>query len=487
MFFKSIFSRLFFTVITIIVMVVAMVSLTMSLFMYNYTVSKQVQSISEMSVTVELMTGAMQIQESDTRTRQAFEHQLKTWSKLVHADIVIANMDGDITAESNSNIKNVPSDILNAALSGDEVKQKGNFGGEYTTNVLTLAHPVNYNGSVVGVMFFNSMIPSMHRTFLDLLLQLLSACLIATAIACILVYAESRKITKPINKINSVVQDISAGNFDQRVRVDSRDEIGQLASSFNFMADSIEDLENQRSSFVSDVSHELRTPMTSITGFIESILDGTIPEEKREYYLKIVLDESKRLTKLVNDMLDMSRMSSDKYQLTVEEFDLNELIRISIIGLFSRLDENNLDITFNSDGDEDDNDEFDEPEDEQLMVIADKDSIKRVIINILDNAIKFSYPNTTIKVNTWIADKKAYVSIGNFGVGIDGADLSNVFNRFYKTDRSRGQERSGAGLGLSLVKNILTLHKQSIWVESVEAKEGSNVKFTKFTFTLELA
>ena len=121
------------------------------------------------------------------------------------------------------------------------------------------------------------------------------------------------------------------------------------------------------------------------------------------------------------------------------------------------------------------------------MVIADKDSIKRVIINILDNAIKFSYPNTTIKVNTWIADKKAYVSIGNFGVGIDGADLSNVFNRFYKTDRSRGQERSGAGLGLSLVKNILTLHKQSIWVESVEAKEGANVKFTKFTFTLELA
>lgn len=485
MFFKSIFSRLFFTVVTIIVMVVVLVSLTMSLFMYNYTVSRQVQSISEMSETVELMTGAMQIQESDTRTRQAFEHQLNVWSKLVHADIVIANMDGDITAQSNSHVKSVPRDILEAALSGDEVKKKCDFGGEYDSDVLTVAHPVYYRGSIVGAMFFNSMIPRLHKTFLDLLLQLISACLLATIVACILVYSESRKITKPINKINSVVRDISAGNFDQRVRVDSRDEIGQLASSFNFMADSIEDLENQRSSFVSDVSHELRTPMTSITGFIESILDGTIPVEKREYYLRIVLDESKRLTKLVNDMLDMSRMSSDKYQLTVEEFDLNELMRLSIIGLFSRLDEHNLDITFNDDGE--DNDDLDEAEDEPLMVIADKDSIKRVIINILDNAIKFSYPNTTIKVNTWVADKKAYVSIGNFGVGIDGADLSNVFNRFYKTDRSRGQERSGAGLGLSLVKNILTLHKQSIWVESVEAKEGANVKFTKFTFTLELA
>ena len=485
MFFKSIFSRLFFTVVTIILLVVTIVSLVMTLFLYSYISNRQVQIVTELSETVELLTGAMQIQDNDLRTRQAFTYQLNVWSKVVHSDIIIVNMDGDITAKSVSDVDYIPKEMLDFVLSGDKIRRTGDFGGEYDEKVMTVGFPVYYNGNIVGGMFFNSRLPRMNEAFIDLLLQFLSACLISVAAACVLVYAESKKLSRPINRINSVVHDIAAGNFGGRVMVDSKDEIGQLASSFNFMADSIEDLENQRSSFISDVSHELRTPMTSITGFVQSILDGTVPEEKRDYYLNIVLDESKRLTKLVNDMLDMTKMSSDKYQLTMEEFDLNELVRVAIVGLYSKIEEHSLDINFNGDGGDEDDDE--EIEDEPLMVLADKDSIKRVLINIIDNAIKFSYENTVIGINTWVADKKAYVSIGNFGVGIDGSDLSNVFNRFYKTDRSRGQERSGAGLGLSLVKNIITLHKQSIWVESVQAKEGSNVKYTKFTFTLELA
>lgn len=484
MFFKSIFSRLFITVVTIIVIVVIIVSVVMTLFLYNYTSNRQVQIVTELSETVELLTGAMQIQDNDPRTRQAFSYQLDVWSDVVYSDIIIVNLDGQITEKSVSSVDSVPKEMLDFVLSGDKIRRTGDFGGEYDEKVMTVGFPIYFNGNIVGGMFFNSRLPRMNKAFVELLMQFLSACLIAIAVACVLVYFESQKLSRPINRINSVVRDIAAGNFGGRVMVDSKDEIGQLASSFNFMADSIEDLENQRSSFVSDVSHELRTPMTSITGFVQSILDGTVPEEKRDYYLKIVLDESKRLTKLVNDMLEMTKMSSDKYQLTVEEFDLNELVRVAIIGLYSKMEEHNLDISFNGDGDDDDDEEI---EDEPLMVLADKDSIKRVLINIIDNAIKFSYENTVIGINTWVADRKAYVSIGNFGVGIDGSDLSNVFNRFYKTDRSRGQERSGAGLGLSLVKNIITLHKQSIWVESVEAKEGANVKYTKFTFTLELA
>ena len=292
--------------------------------------------------------------------------------------------------------------------------------------------------------------------------------------AFVLVYMQSKKISKPIEEINKAARGIASGKFDKRVEVTSADEIGQLASSFNFMADSIEALEDTRSEFISDVSHELRTPMTSISGFIEGILDGTIPPEKEKEYLKIVLDESKRLTKMVNDMLEMSKMSSSEYKLDVSEFDLNELTRICIIGLCNRIDEKNLEL----------NVDF---EDDILIVIADKDAIKRVVINLLDNAIKFSYPNTTIGIRTWIEDGRARFCVGNFGDGISGADLSNIFNRFYKTDKSRVNEKSGAGLGLSFVKNIMTLHKQNVWVESVDTKEGSTVKYTKFTFTLELA
>jgi signal transduction histidine kinase len=173
-------------------------------------------------------------------------------------------------------------------------------------------------------------------------------------------------------------------------------------------------------------------------------------------------------------MLEMSKMSSSEYKLDISEFELNELIRVSIISLGNKIDDKNLDLNVDFDRD-------------KLEVLGDKDSIQRVLINLIDNAVKFSYPNTTIGINSWVEGKKAYVSVGNFGDGIDSADLSNVFNRFYKTDKSRHNEKSGAGLGLSLVKNILVLHKQGIWVESVDTKEGSNVKYTKFTFTLELA
>ena len=239
------------------------------------------------------------------------------------------------------------------------------------------------------------------------------------------------------------------------------------------MADSLEQLEKMRAGFVSDVSHELKTPMTSISGFIQGILDGTIPKEKQNEYLSIVLEESKRLTRLVNDMLEMSKMQSSEYKLNVSDFDMNELIRRCIIELEQRVYEKelDLDVDFASDS---------------LMVCADKDAIKRVFINLFDNALKFSYPHTTITIKTYTDKKNAVISIGNFGKGIDGKDIKNIFDRFFKTDTSRTGNKSGAGLGLSFVKNIITLHKQNIWVQSNEAKPGSDVKFTEFTFTLEL-
>lgn len=484
MFFKSIFSRMFVTYVAIILAVLTAVSGTFSIFMYNYTVNHHVESIMELSETVEMMTVSMQIEETDIRDRRVFRHQLDLWSRIVHADIVMVNSKGKITDSSVDYIDAVPDRLIAEVMNGKVIETISTFGNEYDTKVITVGIPMYYNGNIVGATFFNSMLPRMYGTFWDLFWQFFVSCTISVCLACILVYLQARKLSRSINEINSAVRDIAAGNFSERVKVTSRDEIGQLASSFNFMADSIEDLENQRSSFVSDVSHELRTPMTSIAGFVQSILDGTVPEDKRDKYLKIVLDESLRLKKLVSDMLDMSRMSSSEYQLTIEEFDLNELARLAIVGLYNKVEEHNLDISFNGDDDEDMDEDFEE---EKLMVIADKDSIMRVLINIIDNAIKFSYPNTTIGIKTWKADRKVYVSIGNFGAGIDGTDLSNIFNRFYKTDKSRNKERSGAGLGLSMVKNILTLHKQSIWVESVNAKEGANVRYTKFTFTLEPA
>ena len=475
MFFKSIFSRLFCTYAVIALVALSIVGATFTSFLYNYTENTQVDNIMQLASTIEQMTGVFQIEENDIRARNAYRYQLSNLGNLVHADIIVVNSVGEITENTSNKVTNVPNDMLDTALNGKMVRELGDFNGQYDKQkVLTIALPISYNGNIVGVMFFNSMLPKMRETFFEMAKWFVIVLLISLAVACVLGYMQSKRLSKPIQDINKAVRDMAAGNFTKRVEVNSRDEIGQLASSFNFMAHSLEELEDQRSRFVSDVSHELRTPMTSISGFVQSILNGAIPKDEEEYYLKIVLEESQRLTKLVNDMLEMTKMSSSEYQLTIEKFDINELIRICIIGMTNKIEERNLDLNFDC-------------KPEKINVLADKDSIKRVVINLLDNAVKFSYPNTTMSVRTWISDGKAHICVGNFGDGIEGADMANIFNRFYKTDKSRSKEKSGAGLGLSFVKNILVLHKQSIWVESVDAKEGSDAKFTKFTFTLELA
>lgn len=471
--FKSIFSRLFRTYATILIFVFIITTVSVSLFIDNYNVKRHIDTVESVSSTLEYWTGTLQIEQDDARADIAYKHTLNSWSEFINSDIIVVNFDGEI-AGSTSSVNSVPEDYLAAVSQGGRIIKKGTFGGGYEHRQLIIGMPVRYNGNVVAAMFFNTPLRSLTKTTFDIVVIFVMCAAISFLLAFVFIYIQSKRISKPIGEINRAVQQIAAGNFSNRVAVRSGDEIGQLASSFNFMADSVENLEDMRSGFISDVSHELRTPMTSISGFAQSILDGKIPPDRQEEYLKIIVDESKRLNKLVNDMLEMSKMSSSEYQLTIEKFDLNELMRICIISMESAITDKNLDLNVDFGA-------------ETLDVLGDKDSIKRVILNLIDNAVKFSYENTVISISTWVKNKRAYVSVGNFGVGIDKKDLSNVFNRFYKTDKSHQRVRSGAGLGLSLCKNILTLHKQSIWVESDFVKEDSATKYTKFTFTLETA
>ncbi len=471
---KGIFSRLCMTYIAILLIVFLFITIASTTTLTQYMINAQKERVLAAGKTLEYWTATYQIEQNDARSERAYKNSLKSWSQLLGTQITVSNMDGEIVS-STTDVSSVPAEYLKKIAAGKRVVVKqGNFGGEFNDKQLTIGVPAKYNGTIVGAMFFNTPMKTLNATTNEIAEMFIICAALSILAAFILVYIQTRRISKPIAEINRAVRNIAAGNYAERVQVTGNDEIGQLASSFNFMADSIENLEDMRSGFISDVSHELRTPMTSISGFAQSILDGTAPEEKRDEYLKIIVDESKRLTKLVNDLLEMSKMSSSEYQLSIEKFDLNELVRVCIISLESRITERNLDL----------NVDF---ESEALNVLGDKDAIQRVILNLMDNAVKFSYENTTMGIRTWTRNKKAYFSIGNFGAGIDQKDLSNIFNRFYKTDKSRRREKTGAGLGLSLCKNILTLHKQSIWVESNPAKEGTDAKYTTFTFTLELA
>lgn len=471
--FKSILGRLFWTYAMILMLVFTSVAVTVAIFTSHFAVNSHIKNVLSVSQNIDYWTGSLQIEETDYRSRVAYRQLLRSWGDFLHSDIIITNSQGEVL-ESTSSARAVPTSFVTAVTSGNVIKRYGSLNGAYKHKMMIIGVPIKYQGGIVGASFFVTNNVDVRKAMLELFIVVISASLFSILAAFILVYTQAKRISKPIGEINKATREIASGKFDRRVAVTSTDEIGQLASSFNFMADSISQLEDNKTEFVSDVAHELRTPMTSISGFIEGILDDTIPPEKERDYLKIVLDESKRLTKMVNDMLEMSKMSSSEYKLDVSEFDLNELTRVCIISLGNRIDEKNLELNVDFEND-------------TLNVFADNDAIKRVVINLLDNAIKFSYPNTTIGIRTWTEDGRARFCIGNFGDGISGNDLSNIFNRFYKTDKSRVNEKSGAGLGLSFVKNIMTLHKQNVWVESIDTKEGSQAKYTKFTFTLELA
>ena len=272
-------------------------------------------------------------------------------------------------------------------------------------------------------------------------------------------------IIRPIDNINNVAKRLAKGEVEKRVVVNCNNEIGELAESFNMMAECLEKSDTKRREFISNVSHELRSPITSIKGFIGGILDGVIPRDRENYYLKIVYDEVDRLARLVNDLLDMSAMESGKFNLAITEFDINQVISLCILNLEHKIQEKGLNVkaTFYNN---------------RAYVLGDRDRIIQVVTNIIENSIKYSNDDGEIKIDVYSKGEKIYVDIFNSGECIEEKELNKIWDRFYKSDKSRTNKLS-TGLGLPIVRSILSQHNEDIWVKNIEGKGVS------FIFTLK--
>ena len=321
--------------------------------------------------------------------------------------------------------------------------------------VYIVGAPVVVNDRVLGIVFAVKPVETSLRAYATKMAGMyLSSALFAAALSFIVIYAFTAKLTRPLRQMSNATKAYAKGDFSKRVQVKGSDELAELCNSFNQMATALSVLESSRRSFVANVSHELKTPMTTIGGFIDGILDGTIPKEQHEEYLQIVSNEVKRLSRLVISMLNLSKIEAGELELKYSEFDITQLLVNCMLTFEQEIEKKEINILG-----------FDNVK--STMVFADKDMIYQVIYNLIDNAVKFTEQNGEITVS--VERKKngnAVVSIKNTGEGIDSEEIGRIFERFYKVDKSRSYDVKSAGLGLYLCKTIMDMHNGKIYAES---------------------
>ncbi len=382
-------------------------------------------------------------------------------SQAMQVEILVVSADGEVILSSNTKLMRSIVDLsIFDGLNRDLVISKFIY-GELCLNSCV---PVIYNDAVAGYVIASAQYPAISNELSGVFRAFSTSLGISSLLGFVLSMLLSRALAGPIFELNRAAKMYAKGEFVTIKSNSKIKELQQLSSSFNHMSGSLAQTENARRDFISAVSHDLRSPLTTIGGFIDCMLDGTIEQDEYKQYLGVIKNETARMSNLVNSYLDISKYENGAYPLNITPFDINELIRKIIISYEMRLHERWLDITTDLEG--------------ELIIKADQNAIKRVICNLIENAINYADKGSTIILSTGRANKQAEFTITNNGT-IEQADIPHVFDRFYRGDKSRTQ--SGSGLGLYIVKSILNQHNCEI---SLTTDTESNT--VSFTFNLPI-
>ena len=334
--------------------------------------------------------------------------------------------------------------------------------------MITVIAPVTENFSTHGYLLVHKPYSQITDAHSVLMRNTYIVILIIYVLSFIILLGVHFLIYRPLVKITNAAKQYASGNLDVVIPVNTQDEIGYLSASLNYMSSQLKDMEDYQKKFVANVSHDFRSPLTSIKGYVEAILDGTIPPELQDKYLNIISHEADRLEKLTRSLLVLNDLDERKRMMNIRKFDINDVIKNTANTFEVICSKKNIDLELLLSG-------------RELFVEADMEQIQQVLYNLLSNAIKFSPDNSTITLETTEKNGKIFVSVKDHGIGIPKASLQKIWERFYKIDRSRGKDQKGTGLGLAIVKEILHAHGQHINVISTEGVG------TEFIFTLEKA
>lgn len=402
-------------------------------------------------------------------TLESVWRQIEAIGTFVDASIWIVNPSGLIVLDSTSplNIEN-PETIPNFSptITGSSFYTVGNFFGMFEEDMISAFAPITGAYKVKGYVIIHASMTNLQKSCDSLLNISYLTLAILFLLSLIILLFFTAMVYLPLRKITHATEQYAIGNFRYEFQLDSEDEIGYLAASLAYMASEVAKSEDNQKHLVANISHDFRSPLTSMRGYLEAMLDGTIPPELHEKYLGVVLNETDRLTKLTNSLLTLNNLNTNGMILEKTHFDINQIIKNTAASFEGTCRQKMISIELVLTG-------------EQMYVIADMVKIQQVLYNLVDNAIKFSHKNSSIKIETVEKSNKLMVSVKDHGIGIPKDSLKKIWTRFYKTDLSRGKDKKGTGLGLSITKEIIRAHNENINVISTEG-EG-----TEFIFTLE--
>jgi signal transduction histidine kinase len=394
--------------------------------------------------------------------------QIKTIGSILEARIWIVNTRGNIISDTSKNITegtevnvlDIDPDFFDETFSDYTVLE-----GVLTEPMVTVVYPVVYKYQTRGYIVLHSSLQEIQRDSVYVI-DTINICLLIFLVFLLVIFISLYYLTlHPLNKINKAAQEYTKGNYSYPLKLNRQDEYATLAASVSYMAGELDKLDDYQKKFVANISHDFRSPLTSIKGYAEALQDGTIPYELKDKYLGIILFETERLNKLTTSLLALNSFENHGTLLDIVSFDINNIIKKTAESFEGTCTQKKitLNLIFSS---------------KDTLVDADMGKIQQVLYNLLDNAIKFSHHNSTIKISTVEKGDKVFVSVKDNGIGIPKESIKKIWERFYKTDTSRGKDKKGTGLGLSIAKEIITAHNENINVISTEGVG------TEFLFTL---
>lgn len=432
-------------------------------FLINHYLSKD--KFEALAVSCDTLSAYAASDYKNDNFRTTVFHMARVMSEVSDSTIIVSNSSGTVIACSCSDfsidavcghsVKRIRGKILDATAVG-RYEEIGRFGNMFAETHFVSGKSISTpEGKTIGYVFAASPASTLTKFYGDLFSLYAIAAIVPIIILFFALYTVTYRWIKPLKLMSEASKAMAKGDFSKRIPVMSGDEIGQLSASFNQMTNSLVELENMRRNFIANVSHELKTPMTTIGGFIDGIIDGTIDKEKEEHYLKIISNEVKRMTRLVEGMLNLSKLEAGETKLQPVDFNFRDLIIDVVLSQEQRIDAKNIEISgLDSIG--------------TCVVHADRDLLHQVVYNLCDNAIKFTNEYGMISFGLTSDSTHFEFKIRNTGAGIPENDLPLIFDRFYKGDRSRSANKDSTGLGLYLVKTIVKIHGGTAFVKSSE-------------------